>query len=124
MSDTLARERIDELRQLYDEVELQALQLGTAAEKAKDNVNKVIALSKGFGGFVAYFVVGESFHEDQHEEFCNEMGIGNDVHNRTYPLETGIDYVTVLQRELQVHPDSESVHGMFYHVKYIPYDRD
>ncbi|MBA2279069.1 hypothetical protein H0V99_01325 [Candidatus Saccharibacteria bacterium] len=124
MSDILVQERINYLQKHYSVDILASMHLGSASEKAKGHAQRVRELALKAGGLVSFFVVGESFHEDQHKAFCDEMEIDNNLFERHYPILISTDRVTVLHRMPQLHDESETIYGVHYYVEHILFDRD
>lgn len=96
-------------------IPIPSLQLETAEEKGRGNaarMRRIIAKGQETRG--PYFVIGDIFHDRQHEVFCSELRIPSNSMYGEFPVVSG-DNMAVLERQPQV--DSNGlVHGLAYDV--------
>lgn len=122
MSDAITN-HLNGLRQEYEDDHLRELRVVTPAEKAMGNVDKAYRVAQAAGGFVAYYVAGNEFHEEQHAMFCQELGIDETPRTGRYSILTEEDFTMVLTRQIDI-DENETVYGVGYSVERVPHDRD
>jgi len=103
---------------------LALLGIAKPEDKAAGNAERVKRLAETTTkGVVAYYVVSNEFHDEQHRAFCEQMGIDQSLSDRTFTMRADGSSASVLRRGVQIRED-ESVYGVQYDLEQVFYDTD